>query len=52
MVMLEVGFFFWLVVAPPQPMQFDRVELGSQQAQVPNISSFAFLTNLLQCCSR
>jgi general secretion pathway protein C len=28
-------------VAPPQPMQFDRVELGSQQAQVPNISSFA-----------
>lgn len=37
----KLASFFWLVVAPPQAMQFDRVELGSQQAQVPNISSFA-----------
>ena len=37
----KLASLFWLVVAPPQPMQFDRVALGSQQAQVPNISSFA-----------
>ena len=32
---------FWLVLAPPQAMQVDRVELGSQQPQIPNSSSFA-----------
>ena len=32
---------FWLVIAPPQLMQFDRVELGSQQPQIPNISTFS-----------
>ena len=37
----KLASLFWWVVAPPQPMQFDRVALGSQQAQVPNISSFA-----------
>lgn len=37
----KLASLFWWVVAPPQPMQFDRVELGSQQVQVPNISSFA-----------
>ena len=37
----KLASLFWLVVAPLQPMQFDRVALGSQQAQVPNISSFA-----------
>ena len=37
----KLASLVWLVVAPPQPMQFDRVALGSQQAQVPNISSFA-----------
>ncbi|MCH7381738.1 MULTISPECIES: type II secretion system protein N [Acinetobacter] len=37
----KLASLFWWVVAPPQPMQFDRVDLGSQQAQVPNISSFA-----------
>ncbi|MEQ1312662.1 type II secretion system protein N [Acinetobacter sp. XH1639] len=37
----KLASLFWLVVAPPQPMQFDRVALGSQQALVPNISSFA-----------
>jgi len=37
----KLASLFWWVVAPPQPMQFDRVELGSQQAQVPNISGFA-----------
>nr|MBP6274733.1 general secretion pathway protein [Acinetobacter sp.] len=34
----KLASLFWWVVAPPQPMQFDRVELGSQQARVPNIS--------------
>ncbi|MCI3880692.1 type II secretion system protein N [Acinetobacter higginsii] len=37
----KLASLFWWIVAPPQPMQFDRVDLGSQQAQVPNISSFA-----------
>ncbi|WP_335952153.1 type II secretion system protein N [Acinetobacter beijerinckii] len=37
----KLASLFWWVIAPPQPMQFERVELGSQQAQVPNISSFA-----------
>ncbi len=37
----KLASLFWWVIAPPQPMQFDRVQLGSQQAQVPNISSFA-----------
>ncbi|OTG86823.1 type II secretion system protein N [Acinetobacter sp. ANC 3813] len=37
----KVASMLWLLVAPPQVMQMDRVELGSQQPQVPNISSFA-----------
>ncbi|MBH2031136.1 MAG: general secretion pathway protein [Moraxellaceae bacterium] len=37
----KLASLFWWVIAPPQPMQFDRIELGSQQAQVPNISAFA-----------
>ena len=32
---------FWLLLAPPQAIQLERVELGSQQSQVPNISSFS-----------
>ena len=31
----------WLLLAPPQAFSMERVELGSQQPQVPNISSFA-----------
>ena len=37
----KLAALFWLLIAPPQAMQLDRVELGSQQTQVPNISSFA-----------
>ncbi|MGS6743072.1 type II secretion system protein N [Acinetobacter baumannii] len=37
----KLASFFWLVIAPPQLMQFDRVELGSQQPQIPNISTFS-----------
>ena len=37
----KLASLFWWVVAPPQVMQFERVELGSKQAQIPNISSFA-----------
>ncbi len=37
----KLANIFWLLVAPPQVMQLERVELGSQQPQVPNISSFA-----------
>lgn len=37
----KVATLFWLVVAPMQAMQFERVTLGSQQQSVPNISHFA-----------
>lgn len=37
----KLANIFWLLVAPPQVMQLERVELGSQQPQVPNIASFA-----------
>lgn len=33
----KLAALFWIVVAPLQAMQFERVELGSQQSQVPNI---------------
>ena len=42
----KLASLFWWIVAPPQPMQFVRVELGSQQAQVPNISSFALFNEV------
>ena len=37
----KLAALFWLLIAPPQAMQLDRVELGSQQAQIPNISAFS-----------
>ncbi|MHA3893470.1 type II secretion system protein N [Acinetobacter sp. GXMZU3951] len=37
----KLASIFWLWVAPPMPMQLERVELGSQQPQVPNITAFA-----------
>ena len=37
----KLASLFWWVIAPPQMMQFDRVELGSQQPQIPNISTFS-----------
>ncbi|MDA0776144.1 MAG: PDZ domain-containing protein [Proteobacteria bacterium] len=37
----KLAGLFWLWVAPPQVMQMPRVELGSQQPQVPNITNFA-----------
>lgn len=37
----KLASLFWFVVAPPQVLQTEQVTLGSQQAQVPNISSFA-----------
>ncbi|WP_313660560.1 type II secretion system protein N, partial [Acinetobacter variabilis] len=37
----KLAALFWLLVAPPQAMQIDQVELGSQQTQVPNISAFS-----------
>lgn len=39
--MWKLASLFWLVVAPPQVMQVERVALGSQQPPVPNISSFS-----------
>lgn len=37
----KLASIFWWVVAPPQVMQPEQVSLGSQQIQVPNISSFS-----------
>ncbi|TCB82106.1 type II secretion system protein N [Acinetobacter sp. ANC 4173] len=37
----KLASILWLWVAPPMPMQLERVELGSQQPQVPNISAFS-----------
>jgi len=37
----KLAALFWLVVAPPQALQLERVELGSQQPRIPNISSFS-----------
>ncbi|MGE8538821.1 MAG: type II secretion system protein N [Acinetobacter sp.] len=37
----KLAAMFWLLIAPPQAMQLERVELGSQQAQIPNISGFS-----------
>jgi general secretion pathway protein C len=37
----KLASLFWLVIAPMQAMQFERVALGSQQQAVPNISHFA-----------
>ena len=37
----KLAALFWMLIAPPQAMQLERVELGSQQAQIPNISAFS-----------
>ena len=39
----KLASIFWLLVAPPQVMQVERIALGSQQAQVPNIAAFALI---------
>lgn len=42
----KLANIFWLVLAPPQVMQIERVELGAQQTSVPNISSFALFQEM------
>lgn len=37
----KLASLFWWLVAPPQVLQSEQVSLGSQQPQVPNISSFS-----------
>lgn len=37
----KLAALFWLVMAPPQAMQVQSVQMGTKQKQVPNISSFA-----------
>ncbi|MFW1754138.1 type II secretion system protein N [Acinetobacter wanghuae] len=44
----KLAALFWIVVAPLQAMQFERVELGSQQSQVPNIHSFSLFQEQTQ----
>ncbi len=42
----KLASIFWWVLAPPQVMQPEQVSLGSQQAQVPNISSFSLFNEV------
>lgn len=44
----KLAALFWLLIAPPQAMQLDRVELGSQQAQIPNIGVFSLFQEVGQ----
>lgn len=37
----KLATLFWLILAPMQALQFDRVALGSEQKAVPQISQFA-----------
>lgn len=37
----KLASLFWLIIAPPQVVQAEQITLGSQQVQVPNISSFS-----------
>ena len=37
----RLAALFWLVIAPPQAVQVSAVQLGSKQAQIPNITAFA-----------
>lgn len=36
----KLASLFWWTIAPPQLIQVEPVNIGSQQAQVPNISAF------------
>lgn len=42
----KLASMFWWIVAPPQVMQPEQVSLGSQQTQVPNISSFSLFNEV------
>ena len=44
----KLAALFWLLVAPPQAMQLERVELGSQQPQIPNIGTFSLFQESVQ----
>ncbi|WP_216937080.1 MULTISPECIES: type II secretion system protein N [unclassified Acinetobacter] len=44
----KLAALFWLLVAPPQAMQLERVELGSQQPQIPNIAAFSLFQESAQ----
>ena len=44
----KLAALFWLLIAPPQAMQLDRVELGSQQPQIPNIGAFSLFQEVGQ----
>ena len=48
----KLANLFWLFVAPPQAMQFERVALGSQQVQVPNIAGFALFEEQAQAMAQ
>ena len=44
----KLAALFWLLIAPPQAMQLERVELGSQQPQIPNIGAFSLFQEVGQ----
>lgn len=48
----KLAAMFWWTIVPPQTMQPENVQLGSQQPQVPNISSFALFYEANQGASQ
>ena len=40
----KLAALFWWMVAPPQAVQMQQVQLGSQQARIPNITAFALFS--------
>ena len=44
----KLAALFWLVIAPPQLMQVQHVQLGSQQANIPQITNFVLFQETQQ----
>jgi general secretion pathway protein C len=42
----RLAALFWLVIAPLQSVQVSAVQLGSKQAQIPNITGFALFQKI------
>ena len=44
----KLAALFWLLIAPPQMMNLEAVQLGSQQMPIPNITQFALFKEVGQ----
>lgn len=40
----KLAALFWWVIAPPQALQMQNVQLGSQQPRIPNITAFSLFS--------